>query len=162
MAAQPQRRGKGFNKVRAHPRSSYTSDMSSAPVAPAWFRYVSWSFALVLLLGAALQFNAPTPLRWIAMYTSAAAITVILPLRLRLHPIAVVVGMVAAIWCGYLAAPVVGLVGFDDFFSTTNANAGLVDRAHDAVGAALVSLWLASAATIATRILKRARSDAAG
>ena len=161
MLAQTQRRGKGFNKVRARVQSSYTTDMSSAPVAPAWFRYVSWSFGLVLLLGVALQWQSVTPLRWIAMYTGAAAISIILPLRLRLHSIAVVIGMVAAIWCGYLAAPVVGLVGFSDLFSTTTANAGLVDRARDAVGAALVSLWLASAATIAKRILKRATAGTA-
>lgn len=110
---------------------------------------------MVLLLGAALQWQSVTPVRWIAMYTGAAVITIILPLRLQLHPIAVVVGMVAAIWCGYLAAPVVGLVGFSDLFSTTSANVALVDRARDAVGAALVSLWLASAATIAKRIVKR-------
>jgi Transmembrane family 220, helix len=134
-------RRKGLNKVRARTQSSYTSDMSLAPVAPAWFRYVSWSFALLLLLCAGLQFNDPAPVRWIAVYAGAAAISVILPLRLRLHPLAVVVGMAAAIWCGYLAAPVVGLVSFSDLFTTMSEKSGLVERAHDAVGTALVSLW---------------------
>ena len=151
-------RRKGFNKVRARAQSSYTADMSFASVAPAWFRYVSWSCALLLLLCAGLQFNDPAPVRWIALYTGAAAISIILPLRLRLHPIAVVVGMAAAIWCGYLAAPVVGLVSFSDLFTTISEKSGLVERARDAVGTALVSLWLASAATIAKRSLKRART----
>ena len=128
--------------------------MSSAPVAPAWFRYVSWSVALLLLLCAGLQFNDPDPVRWIAIYAGAAAISAILPLRLRLHPVAVVVGMGAAIWCGYLAAPVVGLVSFADLFSSMSEKSGLVERAREAIGTGLVSLWLASAATIAKRILK--------
>ena len=151
-------RRKGFNKVRARAQSSYTADMSFAAVAPAWFRYLSWSVALLLLLCAGLQLNDPAPARWIALYAGAAAISIILPLRLRLHPVAVVVGMAAAIWCGYLAAPVVGLVSFSDLFSSVSEKAGLVERARDAVGTALVSLWLASAATIAKRILKRART----
>jgi hypothetical protein len=129
--------------------------MPSAPVAPAWFRYLSWSFALLLLLCAGLQFNDPDPVRWIAIYAGAAAISVILPLRLRLHPVAVVVGMGAAIWCGYLAAPVVGLVSFSDLFTTMSEKSGLVERAREAIGTGLVSLWLASAATIAKRIVKR-------
>ena len=150
---------KGFNKVRAHAQSSYTADMSFAPVAPvapAWFRYLSWSFALLSLVCAGLQFNGPDPVRWIALFAGSATVSIILPLRLRLHPIAVVVGMAAAIWCGYLAAPVVGLVSFSDLFSSVSEKAGLVERARDAVGTALISLWLASAATIAKRILKRA------
>jgi hypothetical protein len=112
--------------------------MPSAPVAPAWFRYLSWSFALLLLLCAGLQFNDPDPVRWIAIYAGA-----------------VVVGMGAAIWCGYLAAPVVGLVSFSDLFTTMSEKSGLVERAREAIGTGLVSLWLASAATIAKRIVKR-------
>lgn len=156
-----QARRKGFNKVRARAQSSYTADMSFAAVAPAWFRYLSWSCALLLLVCAGLQLNDPAPARWIALYAGAAAISIILPLRLRIHPLAVVVGMAAAIWCGYLAAPVVGLVSFSDLFSTVSEKTGLVERARGAVGTALVSLWLASAATIAKRILKRARTDRA-
>ncbi|MBP9084991.1 MAG: transmembrane 220 family protein [Kofleriaceae bacterium] len=130
--------------------------MSSAPVAPAWFRYLSWSCALLLLLCAGLQFNDPDPLRWIAFYAGAAAISIILPLRLRVHPVAVVLGMAAAIWCGYLGAPVVGLVGLTDLFTKMSDQGGLVEQAREAVGTGLVSLWLASAATIAKRLLKPA------
>ncbi len=156
ISAQTQRRSKGFNKVRASAESSYTADMSSAPVAPAWFRYLSWSCALLLLLCAGLQFNDPDPLRWIAFYAGAAAISIILPLRLRVHPVAVVLGMAAAIWCGYLGAPVVGLVGLTDLFTKMSDQGGLVEQAREAVGTGLVSLWLASAATIAKRLLKPA------
>ncbi len=113
---------------------------------------------MLLLVCAALHLNHPEPLRWIAFYTCAAAISIILPLRLRLHPAAVVLGMLAAIWCGYLAAPVVGLVGLSDLFSKLSEKSGLIERAREAVGTALVSLWLASAATIAKRLLKRAVS----
>ncbi len=156
ISAQTQPRSNGFNKVRASAQSSYTTDMSFVLVAPAWFRYLSWGFALLLLLCAGLQFNDPDPLRWIAFYAGAAAISFILPLRPRVHPVAVVLGMAAAIWCGYLVAPVVGLVSFADLFAKMSDQRGLIEQAREAVGTGLVSLWIASAATIAKRLLKPA------
>lgn len=54
---------------------------------------------VVFVFGAALQYNDPDPVRWMAMYLAAAAVAA---LALRRHPAtapaAAVVGLVALIW----------------------------------------------------------------
>ncbi|HPH65002.1 MAG TPA: transmembrane 220 family protein [Kofleriaceae bacterium] len=133
--------------------------MSTALVSPRWFKILSWTFAALFFVSAGLQYNDPDPLRWIALYGGAAVITIVLPLRLRIHPAAVVLGAVAAIWCGYLGARVMGLVSFSDLFLKMSEKGGRVEEAREAGGLLIVSLWLATAATIAKWIIKRSSGN---
>jgi hypothetical protein len=131
--------------------------MQNNVIAPAWFRYVSYGFAAMLLLFAGLQFNDPDPIRWMALYAGSAAISIALTLRLRWYPAAIIVGGIAAIWSGYLLARVVGLVDFSDLFTKMSEKGGAVEEAREAGGTAIVSLWLATAATIAKRRIAKSK-----
>jgi hypothetical protein len=142
---------------------SYTSSVQEKakqrPRRSPSFVVASVIFAILFLISAGLQLNDPDPLRWIALYTIAAVLSAGLPFRFELRWPAIIVGAIAASWCGYLLSHVVGLVGFADLFRKFHETGGVLEEAHEAGGTALVSLWLAISATIVGRIQKRQRES---
>jgi Transmembrane family 220, helix len=123
-----------------------------------WFRYLCLAFAVIFLVFAALQLNDPDPIRWLAVYGAAALASAAIVSRPKTWPFAVLVAAVAAIWCGQLLGQVVGVVGVGEFMDKMSAKGGAVEKAREAGGLAIVSLWLATAATIAKKRSKPSAS----
>lgn len=109
---------------------------------PGWLIALNVVFALVFVLSAALQYNDPDPVRWVVMYLAAAAST-IMALHLRRGWIAAgAVGLVAAVWGGWLWHEVIGEVLFSDFWRKMSEKGGRVEVMREAGGLTIVCTWL--------------------
>src|SRR5215213_11000596 len=74
------------------------------------FRAANAVMALLFVFAAAVQYNDPDPLRWVALYLAAAAACVLALLQRLPRWIPVVVGLVALAWAATLAPHVLGRV----------------------------------------------------
>jgi hypothetical protein len=100
-------------------------------------------FLLIFLLSAAVQYNDPDSLRWIAIYTAAAALClaqyiVVLP---RWVPAALLAACL--IWIGLLLPKVVGAVSVGEVFESITMRTRAVEEAREIGGLLLVVLWSA-------------------
>src|SRR3982751_1475020 len=69
-----------------------------------WFiRAVELLFALLFLFGAAVQYNDPDPIRWMAIYLSACAASVMAAFNVGPWWFAILVGLIALVWALTLA-----------------------------------------------------------
>lgn len=68
------------------------------------YRITSGVFAVLFVLGAAVQFNDPDPVAWILIYTASAAVAAVVAggVRAARFP-AVAIACVALVWGGLLA-----------------------------------------------------------
>jgi hypothetical protein len=109
---------------------------------PGWLVALNILFALLFLFSAALQYNDPDPLRWVAIY-AGAAISTVLALHWRPGWLAAgAVGVVAAVWGGWLWHEVIGHVLFSDFWRKMSEKGGRVEVMREAGGLTIVCTWL--------------------
>lgn len=100
--------------------------------------------ALLFAGGVVVQINDPDPLRWVAMYAAALAVSVLRARRVTV-PMAVplVVGVVALVWGLTVTA---GRPEFEDYrhmFGAWEMKSVAVEEAREATGLFLIAFWMA-------------------
>lgn len=106
------------------------------------FRVCNAVFLLIFLLSAAVQYNDPDPVRWIAVYSAAAALclawfVVALPRWVPAVLLAVCLG-----WIALLLPQVIGEVSPGEVFESITMRTRAVEEAREIGGLLLVALWL--------------------
>ena len=110
--------------------------------------------AALFLFAAAVQYNDPDPLRWMATY-GLAALACVLSLARRLPRLApVVVGLGAVAWAGTLAPGVVGRVSVGELFQSYSMLSETVEEAREMGGLLIVAVWMGLLALVGSTPLR--------
>lgn len=114
------------------------------------FRVASGVMAALFALAAAVQYNDPDPLRWIAIYLAACVVAVVATVRGEVSPVpTVLTGLIALVWATSLVTGGGGLDVYARMFDTWEMRSPTVEEAREASGLAIVALWMA--VTVARR-----------
>jgi len=115
--------------------------------------------ALLFVFAAAVQYNDPDPLRWMAIYLAAAAACVLALLgRLRWF-VPAAVGLVALAWAATLAPHVLGHVRMGEMVEAWEMKDVRVEEGREMYGLLIVAAWMAVLTVAGWR---RPRTPAAG
>ena len=107
------------------------------------FRGVGVFMCALFVFAAVLQYNDPDPLQWMAIYLSAAAVSALdFVGRLRWY-FAAIIGSVALVWAGVLAAEVWGLVRFSELFSAWEMKNPTIEEGREMYGLFIIAGWMA-------------------
>ena len=99
--------------------------------------------AALFAFAAAVQYNDPDPLRWMAIYGLAMlACGLALAGRLSWLPPALL-GLIALIWAGTLAPGVVGRVSVGELFQSYGMLSPAVEEGREMGGLLIVAVWMA-------------------
>jgi len=109
---------------------------------PRWFVALCWVMAVLFSLCVGLQENDPDPVRWMALYGSAALACAALPARRYVAVGAAVIGLVAAAWGAYLAHQVIDVLSFSDLFMKMDEKGGAVEVGREAGGLTIVAAMM--------------------
>jgi hypothetical protein len=97
----------------------------------------------LFVFAAVLQYNDPDPLRWLAIYASAAVASILYVLgRLRWY-IPVLIGLIALAWAATLASSVWGLVSLSQLFEAWEMANPTVEEGREMYGLLIVASWMA-------------------
>ena len=118
---------------------------------PSWFRWLAYAMAAAFASFAALQYNDPDPLRWIAIYGAAVVISAALPRWRAAAGAGLAVGLVAAAWSAYLAYGVWRVIGVSDLWLKMSEKGGAVEEGREAGGLAIEAAWLLAASAFRRR-----------
>jgi hypothetical protein len=121
-------------------------------------RACNWLMAVLFGLSAALQYNDPDPLSWIALYAAAAAACVLWGLRRVAWPVAALVAAIALAWAALLLPDVLGHVGPSDLFLRMSEKGGRVEIGREIGGLLIVTAWML--VLLVLEILERRRRRA--
>jgi hypothetical protein len=107
------------------------------------FRWVNVPMAGLFLFSASLQFNDPDPVRWVAIYTAAALVSVLAATRRVAWTFAGLVTVIALVWAAYLATRTVGRVDFRHVFDEfkMSKNDEVLEEAREMCGLLIVAFW---------------------
>lgn len=106
-------------------------------------RVINAVFVLLFVVSAALQYNDPDPLVWVAMYLAAAGAALLAMHRRHGWIAAFFVGAVAAVWAAILWADSAPYVSYADFVGKMSEKGGKVEVMREAGGLTIVAVWLA-------------------
>jgi hypothetical protein len=104
----------------------------------------NWLMAALFALAAALQYNDPDPLPWIAIYAAAVAACVLWGLRRTAWPLTAAVMLIALGWAAALLPDVLGFVGLGDLFLRMEEKGGRVEIGREIGGLTIVAAWMAA------------------
>lgn len=114
-------------------------------------RVLTGLMGILFVFAAAVQYNDPDPIRWMAIY-GLAALACGLALAGRLPRWApVVVGLAALVWAATLAPRVVGRVSLGDLFESYAMKSEPVEEAREMGGLLIVAGWMAVLAVVGSR-----------
>lgn len=102
----------------------------------------NWLMAALFTCSAALQYNDPDALPWIAIYVAAAAACVLWGLRRTAWPLAAAVTLIALGWAAALLPDVLGYVGLGDLFLRMDEKGGRVEVGREIGGLTIVVAWM--------------------
>ena len=105
-------------------------------------RVGSMLMAGLFAFAAALQYNDPDPIRWAAVYLSAAAACALYFNDRLLWYIPATIGLVVLLWAGVIVPDVWGQVTFNEMFETWKMTDPLVEEAREMCGLLLVAFWM--------------------
>jgi hypothetical protein len=97
----------------------------------------------LFLFAAAVQYNDPEPLRWMAIYGVAAAACVVTYWHPQLWALPVMVGITALVWSIGLWRDLPSGLSFGDLFEPMSAYGGAVEQAREMLGLLIVAVWMA-------------------
>jgi hypothetical protein len=107
------------------------------------FRIFIGFMAVLFVFAAILQYNDPDPLRWMAIYLSAAAVCVLYVVeRLRWH-MPLIVGLIALTWAGTLAWRVWERTRFSELFAAWEMANPVVEEGREMYGLLIVACSMA-------------------
>ena len=109
---------------------------------PRWFAPLCWLFAGLLGLSAALQYNDPDPVLWIALYGAGCLVSIALPRAKPLSAVGLLLGLVCAAWAIYLVHSVWGRIALSDLTNKMSEKGGAVEVGREAGGLLLEAVWL--------------------
>lgn len=98
--------------------------------------------AALFLFAAAVQYNDPDPLRWMAIYGLAALACVLFLAGRPPRWAPALVGVVALAWAGTLAPGVVGRVSIGELFQSYRMLSEPVEEAREMGGLLIVAAWM--------------------
>jgi len=99
--------------------------------------------ALLFVFAAAVQYNDPDPLRWMAIYLAAAAACVLAVLHRLPRWLPMAVGLVALAWAATLAPHVFGRVGWGEMVEAWEMKDVRVEEGREMYGLLIVAGWMA-------------------
>ena len=114
-------------------------------------KVVNAVFVLLFVLSAALQYNDPDPLRWVAVYLAGAGAALLAMHRRHGWIAAFFVGVLAAVWAAILWADSAPYVSYADFVGKMSEKGGKVEVMREAGGLTIVAVWLAVVAMVGWR-----------
>ena len=104
-------------------------------------------FGVLFLAGAAVQYNDPDPLRWVAVYLAAA---IVCGLRWighrRAWMIATIEAIVCLVWTLVLLPSIVGQVSLADLFQEMEPNGGPIESGRELGGLLIIGAWMTAVA----------------
>lgn len=118
---------------------------------PRWLVALNSLFAALFVVAVGLQYNDPDPIRWMALYGGAAIATVLAFHSRSGWLLAGLVGVVAAIWGGWLWSQVLGRVVPSDLWLKMSEKGGAVEVLREAGGLTIVCTWLSVSSLIGWR-----------
>ena len=99
--------------------------------------------ALLFAFAAALQFNDPDPLQWIAIYTAASGLSLVSFFRRRVPPAAVMaVSVIAIAWATLIAFGGPATSEYRHMFDAWEMTSPSVEQAREASGLVIVGVWM--------------------
>ena len=107
--------------------------------------------AVLFLFGAAVQYNDPDPLPWIAIYLSAAAVCLLAVFHRLPWVLAAVVAAVALVWALTLAPGVFPDAPFARLFESWEMRNETVELAREMYGLLIISLATGALAVVSWR-----------
>jgi hypothetical protein len=110
-------------------------------VRPSW-RAANAIALLVFLLSAAVQVNDLDPVRWILIYTAAAAACALELARRGNWWLPGAVGAIALAWSATFVPRVVGAVPFLEMFSAWEMKDTGIEESREMYGLLIVALWM--------------------
>jgi hypothetical protein len=106
------------------------------------FRAANVAMAALFAFAAAVQYNDPDPLRWMALYLAAAAACVLAVLRRLPRFVPIAVGLVALAWAATLAPHVLGSVGLGEMVEAWEMKDVRVEEGRETYGLLIVAAWM--------------------
>lgn len=114
------------------------------------FRIANRIMALLFLTSAAIQFNDPDPLRWIAIYGAAGLACIAAERSSGLWPLSAGVGLAALVWAVRLS-PILPEVRFADLARTMHAETPTIELGREILGLLIVLAWMFTVAIASIR-----------
>ena len=99
--------------------------------------------ASLFAFAAALQFNDPDPIQWIAIYAAACALTLVMFVRRRLLlAMPLTVFAIAIAWAALIAFGGPGASEYGHMFDAWEMKSPSVEEAREASGLLIVAVWM--------------------
>ncbi len=99
--------------------------------------------ALLFAFAAALQFNDPDPIRWIAIYIAACVLSIRAATRRRVSPAAsLAVFAIASVWAALIAFGGPAASEYRHMFDAWEMTSPSVEEAREASGLLIVAAWM--------------------
>ncbi len=117
---------------------------------------------LAFAFSAAVQFNDPDPIRWMAIYTAGAVISCLESVRRMRAVFPAITGGIAFAWAATIAPRVIGRVPFGSMFAEFEMHDLGVEESREMYGLLLVALWMAAVTAAAWRRQRVMRGSAGG
>ena len=110
-----------------------------------FFRGLCLVAAILFVFSAALQYNDPDPVQWMAIYLAAAAVSAAVALRSRRPPwfVPTVVGVAALVWALTIAPHALGRIPLSRMFQAWEMKNTVVEENRETIGLLIVVFWMA-------------------
>ena len=106
-------------------------------------RFLDLVMALLFAFAAALQFNDPDPIRWIAIYAAACAVSLVMYIKRRVVPaVPLAVLVIASVWAMAIAFGGPAASEYEHMFDAWEMNSPSVEEAREASGLLIVAVWM--------------------
>jgi hypothetical protein len=111
------------------------------------YRICNGAMALVFAVSAAVQYNDPDPVQWIAIYGIAAVVCIAALRRPVRAAFPAAIAIVALVWALSLAPIVIGMSAAEIF----QLHSGAGEEGREMYGLLIVTAWMATLAFMARR-----------
>jgi hypothetical protein len=116
------------------------------------FRTFSGLMALLLAFAASVNFNDPDPVRWVAIYGIACAVSIATAIAGGVPAaVSALIAAIALVWGLWLAARVPSLEVYTHMFDEWEMKSPTIEEAREACGLFIVAAWMAVVAAVAWR-----------
>jgi hypothetical protein len=106
-------------------------------------RILDLTMALLFAFAAALQFNDPDPIQWIAIFTAACVLSLVMFVRRRLMmAVPLAVFAIAIAWAAVIAFGGPAASEYGHMFDAWEMKSPSVEEAREASGLLIVAVWM--------------------
>lgn len=119
------------------------------------FMFANLGMLVLLAAAAALQYNDPDPLQWVAIYGLAAIACGLCAASRPPWAFSASVGAAALVWAASFAPRVLGAASPGDLVQSMKADTPQIEESREALGLLIVAGWMA-ALTVRARRARRA------